>query len=82
MILIYAQTSRCYNERRCIDLMEFLKCFGLNIASNGKFTYIGMYLLSDGSYTNRYLGNGPQSQNLDAIVLDFEKDVVDSGVGI
>jgi hypothetical protein len=62
--------------------MEFLKCFGLNIASNSKFTYLGMYLLSEGSYSNRYLCNGTQSQNLNTIILYFEKDVVDSGMSI
>jgi hypothetical protein len=62
--------------------MEFFKCFGLNIASNSKFTYLGMYLLSEGSYSNRYLSNGTQSQNLDTIILYFEKDVVHSGMSI
>ena len=62
--------------------MEFFKCFGLNIASNSKFTYVGMYLLSEGSCSDRYLCNGTQSQDLDTIILYFEKDVVDGGMSI
>ena len=62
--------------------MQFFKCFGLDISSNSKFTYLGMYLLSEGSNNNKYLCNGTQSQNLDSIIFYFEKDVVDSGMSI
>jgi len=81
-ILIYAKAGCRDDERGGIDLVEFFKGFGLNVASDCKLAYIGMYLPLTGSKIITYLCNGTQSQYLYAIVLDFEEDIVDRGVSI
>jgi len=58
-ILIYAKAGCRDDERGGIDLVELFKGFGLNVASDCKLAYIGMYLPSTGSKISHTFAMAP-----------------------